>query len=62
MNKNEIQKETAIQNEQQSTSKRKIVDEIIQILADNNLSIAEAREILNIASKKLGKQTVRVSS
>lgn len=59
---NEIQKETAILEEQQSISKRIVVDEIIKILADNNLSIIEAREILNIASKKLGKQTVRVSS
>lgn len=59
---NELQKETAILEEQQSISKRIVVDEIIKILADNNLSITEAREILNIASKKLGKQTVRVSS
>lgn len=59
---NEIQKETAILEEQQSISKRIVVDEIIKILADNNLSIIEAREILNIASKKLVKQTVRVSS
>lgn len=59
---NEIQKETAILEEQQSISKRIVVDKIIKILADNNLSIIEAREILNIASKKLGKQTVRVSS
>lgn len=59
---NELQKETAILEEQQSISKRIVVDEIIKILADNNLSITEAREILNIASKKLGEQTVRVSS
>lgn len=59
---NELQKETAILEEQQSISKRIVVDEIIKILADNNLSITEARKILNIASKKLGKQTVRVSS
>lgn len=62
MNEKSPQKETAILEEQQSISKRIIVDEIIKILADNNLSIAEAREILNVASKKLGQQTVRVSS
>lgn len=54
-----LQKETAIQNEQQSNFKQKIIDDIIKILADNNLSIYEARELLNLTSKKLGRQIVR---
>lgn len=59
MTNTEIQKNTAIQNEQQY-SKKEIIDDIIKILADNNLSITEARQILNIASKKLGQQAVRI--
>lgn len=59
---NELQKETAIQNEQQQKSNEEIVDKIIALLADNNLTITDAREILQIASKKLGKQIVRFSS
>ena len=58
----ELQKETDIQNEHQSNWKRKIVDEIINILADNNLSIVESRDILYIVSKKLGQQKVKVIS
>ena len=33
-------------------------DNIIRILAKNNLSISEAKEILNITSKKLDEQKV----
>lgn len=58
---NELQKETAIQNEQQQKSNKEIVDNIIKILAENNLTITDAREILQITSKRLGKQTVRFS-
>lgn len=58
----ELQKETAIQNEQQQKSNKEIVDNIIKLLAENNLTITDAREILQIASKKLGKQIVRFSS
>lgn len=58
MNKNEIQKETAIQNEQQLKSKKDIVDNIINVLANNNLSIIEAKEILRTVSHKLGEQKV----
>ena len=47
-----IKEETAIPNEQQLT------DNIIRILAKNNLSISEAKEILNITSKKLDEQKV----
>lgn len=59
---NELQKETAIQNEQQSKSNKEIIDSIIEILANNNYTITEAREILHITSKKLGNQTVTLSS
>ena len=58
----ELQKETAIQNEHQQKSNKEIVDKIIALLADNNLTITDAREILQITSKKLGKQIVRFSS
>ena len=58
----ESQKETAIQNEQQSKSNKEVIDNIIEILASSNFTITEAREILQIASKKLGNQVVRVSS
>ena len=47
-----IKEETAIPNEQQ------LIDNIIRILAKNNLSISEAKEILNITSKKLDEQKV----
>ena len=57
----EDKKETAIQDEQQLNPKLKIINDIIKVLDDNNLSISESREILNNASKKLGQQTVRVS-
>ena len=58
----ELQKETAIRNEQQQKSNKEIVDNIIKTLADNNLTITDAREILQITSKKLGKQIVKFSS
>lgn len=57
----DIQKETAIHDEQQSVSKKEIIDTIISILTENNLSITEARDILNITSKKLGQQMVKAS-
>ena len=43
-----IKEETAIPNEQQLT------DNIIRILAKNNLSISEAKEILRICVEILG--------
>lgn len=57
---NEKQKETAIQNEQQ-LNKKDIINDIIKILANNNLSVSNAREILRITSKKLGEQRITVS-
>lgn len=49
-------KETAIQNEQQL-----IVDEIIKIIANKNLTIEEANRILHETSKKINQQVVQVS-
>ena len=39
-------KETATQNEQQLKSKQDIIKDIINLLAENNLSIDNAKEIL----------------
>ena len=47
-----IKEETAVQDKQQ------LINDIIRLLADNNLSISEAKEILNITSKKLDEQKV----
>ena len=57
----ELQKETAIQNERQSKSNKEVIDKIIQLLAENNLTITDAREILRITSRKLGEQIIRFS-
>ncbi|EOS26547.1 hypothetical protein C806_01283 [Lachnospiraceae bacterium 3-1] len=55
-------KETAIQNGQQLKEKGEIVNSIIDILAKNNLSIAEAKNVLYVASKKICQQIVKSSS
>ena len=47
-----IKEETAVQNKQQ------LINDIIRLLVNNNLSISEAKEILNITSKKLDEQKV----
>lgn len=60
-NMNEIQKETAIQNEQQFKTKQEIIKDIIKILADNNLSIADSKDILYETSKSICRQIVKVS-
>ena len=54
-------KETAIQNEQQSKSKQKIINDIIKILANNNLSITDSKNVLYETSKVICSQIVRVS-
>ena len=54
--------ETAIQNEQQFKSKQKIINDIITLLAENNLTISESNEILHMTSKKLCQQTVKAFS
>lgn len=59
---NEIQKETAIRNEEQPKTKEAIINDIIKILADNNLSIMDSRDILHATSKTICKQTVKISS
>lgn len=62
MIKTELRKETAIHNEQQPKSKQEIIDDIIKILVDNNLTIANAKEILYSTSKKLYQQPVKIFS
>lgn len=56
-----MKKETAIQDEQQLNGNEEIVSSIIDILANNNLSIAEAKNILYAASKKICQQLVKAS-
>lgn len=58
---NNINNKTAIHNEQQSKSKQEIIHDIIKILADNNLTIADSKDILYETSKTICKQVVRVS-
>lgn len=59
---NLTQKLTVIHSdEQQLTSKKNIVDNIINILANNGLSINEAMEILRVASHRLGRQKITTS-
>lgn len=57
------QKETAIQKEQQSreTLINEIINEIIKIFADNNITIEEADKIRYMLLEKIKQQTVRVS-
>lgn len=55
-------KETAIRNEQQSKSKQEIIDDIIKILANNNLTITDSKDILYETSKIICRQIVKVSS
>lgn len=61
MNKTELQKETAIHNEQQPKSKETIINDIIKILADNNLTIMNSKDILYETSKVICRQVVKVS-
>lgn len=58
---NEIQKETAIRNEQQPKTKQEIIKDIIKILADNNLTIVDSKDILYETSKAICRQIVKVS-
>ena len=51
-------KKTAIQNEQQS--KETIINEIIKIIAKENLTIEEANKVLYDTSKKINQQIVQV--
>ncbi|MBD5537864.1 MAG: hypothetical protein HDQ99_19875 [Lachnospiraceae bacterium] len=58
---NNTNNKTAIQNEQQLKTKELIVNDIIKILANNNLTITDSKDILYETSKKICEQTVRVS-
>lgn len=60
MNKTELQKETAIHTEHQLKSKQEIIDEIIKILANNNLTISDSKDILYETSKTICDQIISV--
>lgn len=62
MNKSVLQKETAIHNEQQLKSKQEIIDDIIKILANNNLTIEDSKDILYETYKTICKQKVMLPS
>ena len=62
MSNGELQKETAIQNEQQLKSKQEIIDEIIKILANNNLTITDSKYIFYETTKVICRQKVQSSS
>lgn len=52
-------KESATQNEQQQiNTKQEIINDIIKILAENNLTIADSKDILHETSKEICNQTV----
>lgn len=59
---NKTQKETTVQNEQQLKLKHKLTDSIIDIFVKNNLSINEARDILESVLIKLGEQRISITS
>lgn len=52
---------SAVQNERQSKSKQEIINDIIKILSNNNLTITDSKEILHQASKVICQQVVKVS-
>lgn len=56
---NNQNKETAILSGQQPKSRQEIIDDIIKVLADNNLSIIDAKDILNQTSKVICRQVVK---
>lgn len=58
---NNINNKTAIHNEQQFKTKESIINDIIKILADNNLTITDSKDILYETSKVICRQIVRVS-
>lgn len=55
---NKLSKETAIHNNQQSKTKQEIINDIIKILADNNLTVTDSKDILYETSKAIGRQVV----
>lgn len=56
---NNQNKRTAILSGQQPKSRQEIIDDIIKVLADNNLSIIDAKDILNQTSKVICRQVVK---
>lgn len=59
MRKTELQKETAIHNEQQPKSKKEIIDDIIKILLCNEgMSVYYGKEILREAIDALYKTPI----
>lgn len=58
---NNIENKTVIHNEQQFKTKQNIINDIIKILADNNLTITDSKDILYETSKVIYRQAVRVS-
>lgn len=55
---NNINNKTAIHNEQQLKTKQNIINDIIKILADNNLTIADSKDILYETTKMIYKQVI----
>lgn len=47
--------------DEQFKTKLEIIEDIIQILADNNLTITDSKDIIYETSKAICKQVVRVS-
>lgn len=60
MNNQNNTEKTATKDEQQPKMKQEIANDIINILADNNLTIADAKDILYATSKTICRQKVRV--
>ena len=57
-----VKQKDAIRKEQHLITKRKASDEIVKILADNNLTITEAYDVLLMVQKKLRQQEVKSPS
>lgn len=58
---NTTNNKTETQNEQQFKVKKEIINDIIKILADNNLTITDSKDILYETTKTICKQIVKVS-
>lgn len=61
MNITQTHEKTATSDEQQFKSKKLIMNDIIKILADNNLTITDSKDILHETSKVICEQVVKVS-
>lgn len=57
-----VKQKDAIREEQHLIAKRNASDEIVKILADNNLTITEAYDVLLMVQKKLRQQEVKSPS